>query len=104
MAGSPTTRSLALMRERGYQCAIVEHWNMFARIRQDLFGFVDMLCVSKAGTVAVQTTTYSHVSERVDKIANHANTPAVRDAGWVIVVHGWHKVKGRWVCREVDCS
>ena len=104
MAASPTSRSLALMRDRGYTCAVTEHWNPFARIRQDLFGFVDVLCLSGETVVAVQTTSYGNVSSRVNKIADHANTPIVRAAGWSIVVHGWHKSKGRWVCREVDCS
>ena len=51
MATSPTQLSLKLMKERGYLCQIVERWNAFAKIRQDLFGFVDVLCVSKDGVV-----------------------------------------------------
>jgi hypothetical protein len=41
MATSPTQLSLKKLREEGYTVAVVEHWNSFARIRQDLFGFID---------------------------------------------------------------
>lgn len=99
---SPTQRSLALMRERGYVCAVVERWNAYARIRQDLFGFIDVLAIGERGdTVGVQSTSYSNISARVAKIADHELWPAVNRVGWRVVVQGWRKVKGRWVVREV---
>lgn len=99
---SPTQRSLALMRERGYTCAVVERWNPYAKIRQDLFGFVDVLCIGEPGdTVGVQATSYSNVSSRVAKIADAEHWPAVNRVGWRVVVQGWRKVKGRWAVREV---
>ena len=102
MASSPTQRSLKLMRDQGYLCAIVEHWNAFARIRQDLYGFVDVLCIKDGKTVAVQTTSYSNVSARIKKIRELESYPIVRSAGWEIVVHGWRKNKSnRWEVREV---
>ena len=105
MADSPTARSLKHLRAEGYTAAVVEHWNPHARIRQDLFGFVDVLGIREGETIAVQATSGSNVSKRVDKIAEHANVSAVREAGWRIVVHGWRKnAKGRWTLREVDVS
>lgn len=102
MASSPTQRSLKLMRDQGYLCAVVEHWNVFARIRQDLYGFVDVLCIKDGKTVAVQTTSYSNMSARIKKIKELESYPIVRSAGWEIAVHGWKKDKaGRWVVREV---
>ena len=102
---SPTQRSLAEMRKRGYRCAIVERFNPFAKIRQDLFGFIDLLCIREGETCAVQTTSGDHVAERIDKIANAEAVGDVRKAGWRIVVHGWRKnAKGRWTLREVDVS
>ena len=44
---SPTSRSLAHLRHLGYQAAIVEKWNPYARRRVDCFGR-DLL-VLKAG-------------------------------------------------------
>jgi len=102
---SPTQRSKKHMEDRGYTVAIVERWNPYARIRQDLFGFVDLLCIGNGETVAVQATSGSNVASRVKKICEHENVGAVRKAGWRIVVQGWRKdSKGRYVLREVDCS
>lgn len=101
---SPTQRSLKLMRERGYTCAIVEHWNPFAHIRQDLYGVIDILCIKEGETVAVQACNYSDVSKRVQKIADSPNTAIIRSANWKILIHGWHKVKNRYQVREVDVS
>jgi hypothetical protein len=102
MADSPTKRSLKLMRDQGYLCEITERWNPFAKIRQDLFNFVDILCVKDGKTVAVQTTSYSNMSARIKKIKELETYPIVRSAGWEIVVHGWKKDKSnRWVVREV---
>ena len=53
---SPTTRSLAQLRERGYQVWVVEYWNAFSRKRVDLFGIFDILGVGNGETIAVQTT------------------------------------------------
>ena len=102
---SPTQRSKAHLEAEGYTVAIVERWNPFAKIRQDLFGFVDLLAIREGETLAVQTTSLNNVSHRVQKIAEHQNVGAVRKAGWRIVVHGWGKgTNGRYRLREVDCS
>jgi hypothetical protein len=102
---TPTQRSLAHLRAAGWQVAIVEHWNPFARIRQDLFGVLDLLAVRDGVTLGVQTTSGSNVSVRVKKIAESETVPALREAGWLLHVHGWRKAaNGRWVLREVDCS
>lgn len=101
---SPTQLSLAHMRSRGYLAAVTEHWNHFAKIRQDLFGILDLVCVSEKGTVGVQTTSYKNMASRVKKIAENAATPFLRKAGWCLEVHGWRKVKGRWSVRVVDVS
>lgn len=101
---SPTQRSLKLLRDRGYTCAVVEKWNPHARIRQDLYGFIDVLAIREGEVVGVQATSDSHVADRARKIADHENVGAVRKAGIRILVHGWKKVRGRWRLREVDCS
>jgi hypothetical protein len=102
MSSSPTQRSLKIMRERGFVCEITERWNPFAKIRQDLFNFVDILCVKDGITVAVQTTSYSNISARIKKIEALETYPIVRSAGWVILVQGWKKDKsGKWIVKEV---
>lgn len=102
---SPTQRSLKLLRSRGYRAAVVEKWNPHAKIRQDLFGVVDVLAIKAGETLAVQATSGSNVSKRVTKIAESDAIGDIRAAGWGFHVHGWRKnAKGRWQCREVDVS
>ena len=43
MKTSPMQRSLKHLRDAGWTCAIVEHWNLHAKIRQDLFGFGELV-------------------------------------------------------------
>lgn len=102
---SPTQRSLKLLRDRGYTCAVVERWNAHAKIRQDLFGFIDVLAIGEDEVIGVQACHASDVSKRIDKIANHDNVAAVRKAGIRILVHGWEKgSNGRYRLREEDIS
>lgn len=102
---SPTTRSKAYLEKQGYRVAIVERWNPFARIRQDLFGIVDLLAIRAGETLGVQTTSASNMAARVTKIAESDAIADIRAAGWGVHVHGWRKnTKGRWVLREVDVS
>jgi hypothetical protein len=102
---SMTKRTLDEMRKRGYLCAVVEKFNKFAGVTQDLYGFIDVLCCGDGEIVGVQTTSSDNMAARIDKIANHENTAAVRKAGMRLLVHGWRKnAEGRWVLREVDVS
>lgn len=102
---SPTQRSLKHLRDQGYRATIVEHWNSFARLRQDLFGIIDILAVKEGETLGVQTTSGSNVSARVQKIADAEVTPDLRKAGWRLEVHGWRKnARGKWQLRVVDVS
>jgi hypothetical protein len=82
---SPTSRTLEVLREQGYTVAIVEKWNPHVRIRQDLFGFIDILAIKRDETLAVQATA-SGVSERIKKIMASEFLPKVREAGWKIQV------------------
>jgi hypothetical protein len=105
---SPTQRTLALLRKQGYTCAITEHWNTFAKLRNDLFGFVDVLAIAPQ-MIAVQTTSGDNVSHRLEKIRS---IPAAREwleDGHRIIIHGWAKRGGRgqrklWGCREVEVT
>jgi len=46
---SPTQRSLAHARKLGMTCQVVEKWNPHAKIRQDLFGCIDILAMDDSG-------------------------------------------------------
>lgn len=110
MSNSPTKRSLALLRGRGLVVAVTERWNPHAGIRQDLWGWVDLLALDPATgeLLAVQTTSGSNVSSRIDKIQAWPHLAAflLRHRA---VVHGWSKRGARgkrklWACREVEVS
>jgi hypothetical protein len=66
---SPTQRTLARLRADGWLAQVVEHFNVFARRRQDLFGVADVIAV-KAGSpiLLVQTTTSSNLAARRTKV------------------------------------
>ena len=107
MAISPTQRTLKKLRDSNNYplIAIVEHWNSFAKIRQDLFGIIDLLAIDNTGnTVGIQVTSYSNISARVNKMENSDAIHYLRDANWVLLVQGWHKKNNKWICREVDIS
>ena len=106
MAISPTQRTLKRMKESGdYKLVqVVEKWNPFARVRQDLWNF-DILGISITGeTHAIQTTTYSNMNARIKKITDSEYTPHLRDADWVLLVEGWKKVNNRWKSFISDLS
>jgi hypothetical protein len=101
---SPTARTLAEMRRRGYELVdVVERWIPFARVRRDLYNVGDVLCVGAPGIALVQCTSGSNVSARVRKIAESAALPVLQRAGIKVSVQGWRKnSKGRYVLREVE--
>jgi carbonic anhydrase len=105
---SPTQRTLAKLRSESWPLVqVTEKWNQFARVRQDLFGFIDCLAIRGDEVLAVQTTSAANVSARIHKLST---LPAVshwlESATRKLVIHGWAKrgAKGkakRWTCREV---
>lgn len=102
MAISPTQLSLKMMRDQGYYAEVVERYNSFTRKRNDLFGFVDVLCLKPGEVVGVQTTSYSNLSARIKKIREHENFVKVQDSGIRIIIHGWVKRDNRWCFKEVE--
>ena len=66
---SPTQRALAHCREQGWTVAITEHWNSYAKIRQDLFGCLDLIVLDGkgGGPLGVQVTSGSNVAARLTK-------------------------------------
>lgn len=102
---SPLQRSLKYLREKGFLVGKVEKWNAFAKVRQDLFGFIDLVAlkpshfIGQGYTVGVQVTTMGHKQDHIKKITEHENYPIVKASGWNIELHSWRKLKSGW---EVD--
>tara|TARA_R110001632_G_scaffold163265_1_gene281696 strand:- start:29 stop:343 length:315 start_codon:yes stop_codon:yes gene_type:complete len=103
---SPTQRTLKRMRDSGDYALVkvVERWNAFARIRQDLWNFDILGITNKGETHAIQVTTKGNVNARIRKIQDAEFTPHLRDANWVLLVEGWVKEKNRWKSYITDIS
>lgn len=100
---SPTQRTLKHLRDRGYRAEVVERWNPHARIRQDLFTIIDVLAVTEAEVVAVQTTSASNMRARINKISESDILPILLRLDWRVIVHGWKKnAKNRWELKEFE--
>lgn len=101
---TPTQRSLAYLREKGYLVEIVEHWNSFVNQRKDLWGWCDLLAIRRDEVLAVQVTS-SGVAARVKKILASNTIDRVREAGIKVHVHGWRRLAdGKYHIRVVDIS
>lgn len=107
---TPTARSLQWLKSQGWQIARTEHWNSFAKIRQDVWGFADALgCKSEhvqgvhdgfyaVGTLdeiaLFQFTTTANMRAREKKIRASKEAAYWLKCGGRIYVHGWSK-KGK---------
>ena len=94
---TPTQRTLAELRKRVEHVAIVEKWNSHCRIRQDLFGFADLISFDREDVHLWQVTA-SGVRSRIDKIkeldvAKHWTASTHRK----LFVVGWRKLKPRGI-------
>lgn len=104
---SPTQRAIADLRKDGSLVHIAERWNAYAKIRQDAFGFADLIAVDLDGRVTfIQVTTDANLSARRKKVGS--NPVAQRIAvGKTAFVECWgyakHGEKGKrklWECQR----
>ena len=91
--GSPTSRSLERLRKDGYVAQVVERWNPYARVRIDLFGFIDIIVMGKGlqGIIGIQATSVGNVSARIKKIYAIPEAKIWLECGNKIYVHGFGK-------------
>lgn len=74
----------------------MERWNQYARVRQDLFGFIDLVAMSPTtGILAVQVTTGDNMAARRAKILAEPKAALWLASGGKIMLHGWRKVGAR---------
>ena len=90
---SPTQRSLAHLRRRGALCAVVERWNSYAKIRQDLFGFGDIIAAHPDHPpLIIQACRSDDQATRLAKIRSAKVWPKARrwlEGGGRIEVWSW---------------
>lgn len=88
---SPTSRSLAECRRRGWIAQVVEKWNPHARVRQDLFGCIDIVAVQEGQILGIQACAGSSHAARRDKALAEPRLRAWLDAGARFEVWSWAK-------------
>ncbi len=99
---SPTRLSLDHARKRlGWVACVVEKWNAFAKIRQDLWGF-DILAIrpDRQGVTGIQASSGSHHAHRQKKLAAHPALRRFLAAGNSAEVWTWTLREGRWTLRR----
>lgn len=93
---TPTQRALAVCREQGWTAGIVEKWNPHARIRQDLFGCIDLIVADgHDGILGVQVTSGANVSARIAKAKAEPRLVNWLSSGGRFEVWGFRKLAKR---------
>lgn len=113
---TPTQRTLKALREKGRVCGVVERFNRFGGpygIRQDLFGFIDIIALDRErGIIGVQSCGQAF-SEHYKKITEEKNRQCSEwlRCGGVVELWGWRKLKVkrggaavRWTPRVVEIT
>lgn len=113
---SPTQRTLRELRNQGRICGIVERFNQHAGpfgIRQDLFGFIDIIALDpERGIIGVQSCGQAF-SEHYRKITEERYQECFEwlRCGGKVELWGWRKVKlkrggkaMRWSPRVVEIT
>lgn len=88
---TPTARTLALLRKKGFTAGVVEKWIPQTRRRLDYLGFADIIAVGRRCIFAVQATSASNHSSRVNKTALNLNAAIWNIAGGMVCVTSWLK-------------
>jgi len=90
---SPTQRSIKMLKDDGWEVAIVEKWNPFVKIRQDLFGFADLIAMRPGSTPQLIQVTTTGIASRIEKIKDEPRALTALLSGFEIYGHGWRKLK-----------
>ena len=84
----------------GYYVEKVEHWNSFGRVRQDLFGFADLIGLHPTERpILVQATSKANMRARERKILS-SPLYLLASKSFDIRVSGWYKLGNRWTHTE----
>jgi len=93
MVKSPTTRSLELLRRRGFRAGVVERWNVFESCREGLFGIFDIVALDQGGRVilGVKTGLTKKLGPVKRRLLKSDDARRWLGAGGRIHIHGWRK-------------
>lgn len=88
---SPTQRALAVLKRRHWCCQVVERWQPQAMKRIDLFGIIDLLAMKDGLLLAIQVTSTSGMSSRLDKALSEPRLDQWLLTGSLFEVWGFSK-------------
>lgn len=93
---TPTQRALKVCKDQGWTAGIVEKWNPHARIRQDLFGCIDLIVADEGeGILGVQVTSGANVAARLTKAKVEPRLVKWLSSGGRFEVWGFRKLAKR---------
>jgi hypothetical protein len=107
---SPTQRTLAELRKRGWTAQVVERWNPHARVRVDLFGVIDLVAIvplppgdelvppvggEPSGILGIQACSATDHAQRRDKILAEPRARLWVERGGQLELWSWSKRGGR---------
>lgn len=93
---SATQATRKHLKSLGITSQITERWNAFAKVRQDLFGFIDLVALdTSVGIIGIQTTTMDNMAARRTKIEELETLSPWLLSGGIVEVWGWGKRGGR---------
>jgi hypothetical protein len=107
---SPTSRSMAYLRERGLSvCKVEQRLPIPGKfVTRDAFNFGDLLCAEESfGIALIQVTSGANIPARIEKIIALPEAKEWLFANGRILVHGWSK-KGKrgerktWQLRSIE--
>lgn len=115
---SPTARTLAECRKRGWDAQVVERpWNKHTKKTLDLFGVIDLIAIvppvnplvppvagDASGILGIQATTGAHHADRREKILAETRARKWVDAGGRLELWTWSMTgacgkRKRWTLR-----
>lgn len=103
---SPTQRTLAECRKRGWDADIVERRLRF-NVTKDLLGCIDVVAVTPDGIIGIQATSGPHHAARVAKCKAEPRIAGWFRAGarlqvWSFAKRGKRGKAKRWQLRETE--
>ncbi len=104
---TPTQRTLAECRKRGYHVQVVERFCVYSKRRIDLFGVIDLVAITPTGILGIQCTSGANHASRRTKALKEPRLQAWLEAGARFSVWSWSKrgsagKRKLWTLREEE--
>ncbi len=89
---TPSSRTLAYIREEGYIVDSVERYNQFTKHRSDLFGIIDYIAINGKELIGIQSCGVAF-SEHKKKMLKSSLSELWLKSGNKLLLIGWRKLK-----------